>query len=60
MADFTNVNKRDPKVQIKTEDTFDKNNRLPCNYRSNIGFDTLSQNVLLKELINRMGNTKID
>ena len=35
----------------------DKYNRLPYKYQSKIGYDTLIQNVILKELINIMGTT---
>ena len=35
-------------------------NRLPYYYQSKIGFDTLIQNVILKELINIMGTTITD
>ena len=34
--------------------------RLPYNYRSKIGYDTLIQNVILRELINIMGTTLTD
>ena len=33
---------------------------LPYNYRSTIGYDTLIQNVILKELINIVGTTITD
>ena len=33
---------------------------LPGNYRSKIGYDCLIQNVILKELINKIGTTKTD
>ena len=35
-------------------------NRLSYNYQSKIGYDTLIQNVILKELINIMGKTITD
>ena len=34
--------------------------KLPCKYQSKIGYDTLIQNVILKELINIMGTTITD
>ena len=34
--------------------------RLPYKYQSKIGYDTLIQNVTLKDLINRMGTTITD
>ena len=55
-----NVIKRDPKVQIKMKDMLDKYNRLPYNYQSKIGYDALTQNVILKEIINLMGATITD
>ena len=33
----------------------DKYNRLSYNYQSKTGYDTLIQNVILKEMINLMG-----
>ena len=60
MNDFINVNKRDPKVQIKIKDILDKYDRLPYNYQSKIEYDTLIQNVILKEMINLMGTTIVD
>ena len=38
----------------------DINIRLPYNYQSKIGYDTLIQNVIVKELINIMGTTITD
>ena len=38
----------------------DRYNRLPYNYQSKIGCDTLIQNVILEELINIMGGTITD
>ena len=35
----------------------DRYKRLPYNYQSTIGYDTLIQNVILKELTNIMGTT---
>ena len=60
MEAFINVNKKDPKVRIKVNDMLDRYNRLPYNYQSKIGYDTLIQNAILKELINIMGTTIID
>ena len=58
--DFINVIKKDPQVRLKMNDMFDRYNRLPYNYQSKIGYDTLIQNVILKELINKMGSTITD
>ena len=60
MNDFINVIKKDPKVRIKINDMLDKYNRLPCNYQPKIGYDTLIQNVILKELLIIMGVSKTD
>ena len=38
----------------------DKYSKLPYNYQSIMGFDTLIQNVILKEIINLMGTTIVD
>ena len=60
MDDFINVIKRDLKVQTKINDMLDRYNRLPYKYQSKIGYDTLIQNVILKELINIMSTTITD
>ena len=38
----------------------DRYNSIPYNYQSKLQFDTLIQNVVLKELINIMGTTITD
>ena len=58
--DFVNVIRKDPKVRIKIDDMLDRYNRLPPKYQSKIGYDTLIQNIILKELINIMGSTITD
>ena len=60
MDEFMNVIKRDPQVQIKTKDFLDKYNRLPYDYQSKVGYDTLIQNKILKELINQMDSRIVD
>ena len=60
MDDFINVIRKDPKVRLKINNMLDRYIRLPYNYQSKIGYDTLIQNVILKELINIMGTTKTD
>ena len=60
MEDFVNINRKDPKVRVKINDMLDEYNRLPHNYQSKIGYDTLIQNVILKELIIIMGTTMRD
>ena len=52
--------KRDTKIQTKVKDLLDKYNRLPHNYQSKTGYDTLIQNVIFKELINLMGAAIFD
>ena len=60
MDGFINVNRKDPQVRIKMNDMLDRYNRLPYNYQSKKGYDSLIQNVILKELINLMGTTITD
>ena len=60
MDDFINVIKKDPKIQIKINDILNKYQRLTYNYQSQIGYDTLIQNVILKKMINLMGTTIVD
>ena len=60
MEAFINVIRKDPKVQVKINDMLDRYNKLPYNYRSKAGFDTLIQNIILNELINIMGTTITD
>ena len=58
--DFLNVIKKDPKVRKKIKDMLGGYIRLPFNYQSKMGYDTLIQNVILKELINKIATTAID
>ena len=60
MDDFVNVIRKDPKVRIMINVMFDSYKRLPYDYQSKIRYDTLVQNVILKELIIVMGMTKTD
>ena len=60
MEDFINVIKNCPQVRIKINDMLDRYGRLPLNYQSKIGYDTLIQSVILKELIIIMGSTLAD
>ena len=55
MDDFVNVIRKDPKVRVKLNNMLDRYIRLPYNYQSKRGYDTLIQNVIPKELINIMG-----
>ena len=58
--DFLNVIRKYPKVQNKINKKLERYNRLPYNYQSKIGCDTLIQNVILRELINIMVVTITD
>ena len=60
MEDFLNIIRKDPKVRVKIIGMLDRYLRLPYNYQSKIGYDTLIQNIFLKELINIMGMTITD
>ena len=60
MKNFVYVIEKDPKVRNKINDVLDRYNKKPYNYQSKIGYDTLIQNVVLKELINIMGTTITD
>ena len=60
MEAFVNVIRKDPKVWIKINDTLDRYMRLSLNCQSKIGYDTLIQNVILKELIKIFGMTITD
>ena len=55
-----NVIKNYPQVQIKRKDVLDIHNRLPYNYQSKTGYETLIQNVILENLIIIMGATIVD
>ena len=60
MDDFVNVIKRDPKERNKINNMLDRYIRLAYIYQSKIGYETLIQSVMLKELINILGTTKTD
>ena len=55
MDDFLNVIRKDPKVPVNINNMLDRYNRLPYIYRSKIGYDTLIQNVILKDMIKLRG-----
>ena len=57
MEAFVNVIRKDPKVRVEINDTLDRYMRLSYKYQSKIGYDTLIQNIILRELINIMGTT---
>ena len=60
MEAFVNVIRKDPEVRVKINDTLDAYMRLPFKYQSEIGYDCLIQNIILKEMINIMGTTITD
>ena len=54
---FVNVIKKDLKIRIKVNNMLVIYIRLPYIYQSKIEYDTLIRNVILKELMNKMGTT---
>ena len=58
--DFVKVIRKDLKVRVKINDMLDRYMRLSLKYLSNIGYETLIQNIILKELINILGTTITD
>ena len=60
MNEYINIIKKDPQVRNKISDMLDRYNRLSYNYQSELGYDSLFQNVILEELINMMGATITD
>ena len=60
MYDFLNVIERDPEVQIKIKDMFDKYIRLLPNYQSKKRYDTSIQNDIPKNMVNLVATTIVD
>ena len=54
MDEFINVIKKDHFVCMKINNMLDKYNRLTYDYKIEIAYDNLIQNIILKELINMM------
>ena len=54
MEAFIKVIKKDPFVCIKRNNMLDRYNRLTYDYKIEIVYDNLIQNIILKELINIM------
>ena len=54
MEAFVNVIKRDPFICMKINNMLDRYNRLTYDYKIEIVYDNLIQNIILKELINIM------
>ena len=60
MEEFIKVIKKDPNVQNKINIMLDRYMSLPYDFRSKIGYNSLIQNVILKELINILGTMITD
>ena len=60
MEAFVNVIRRDPFVCIKINNMLDRYNRLTYDRKIEIVYDTLIQNIILKELINIMATMITD
>ena len=60
MEVFINIIRKDPQVRRKINVMLDRYNRLPYNYQSKIGYDTLIQKIILKELLIILGTTITD
>ena len=58
--DFIIEIKKESKVRVKINSILDRYNRLPLKYQSKIGYDTLIQNAILNESINKMGTVISD
>ena len=59
MEAFINVIKKDPFVCMKINIMLDRYNRLTYDYKIEVVYDNLIQNIILKELINIMYNNDI-
>ena len=57
MEAFIKVIKKDPRVQNNINIMLDRYMSLPYDFQSRIGYNSLIQNVILKELINIMTMT---
>ena len=60
MEDFIRAIKKDLKIENKINIMLDRYMSLPYEFRSKIGYNSLIQNVILKELINIMSLIIID
>ena len=54
MDAFINVIKKDPFICMKINNMLDRYNKLSYDYKIEIAYDNLIQNIILKELINIM------
>ena len=57
---FIKVIKKDPRLQNKINVMLDRYMSLPYDFQSKIGYNSLIQNVILKEIINIMSLIIID
>ena len=57
---FVKVIKKDPNVRDKINIMLDRYMSLPYDFQSKIGYNSLIQNVILKDLINIMGTIITD
>jgi len=60
ISDFVEVIRKDPGVCIKINNMLDRYNRLSNNRKTEIIYDNLIHNIILKELINIMATIIID
>ena len=60
MDDFIKAIKKDPKICYNINLMLDRYMSLPYEFRSKIGYNSLIQNVILKELINILSLIIID
>ena len=60
MDDFIKAIKKDPKIRNKINIMLGRYMSLPYEFQSKIGYNSLIQNVILKELINKMSLMIID
>ena len=60
MEDFVKVIKKDPRIQNKINVMLDRYMSLPYDFQSKIGYNSLIQCVILKELINIMATMTTD
>ena len=60
MEDFVRAIKKDPKIRNNINIMLDRYLSLPYEFQSRIGFNSLIQNIILKELINIMSLMIID
>ena len=60
MEDFIRAIKRDPKIRNNINIMLDRYLSLPYEFQSRIGYNSLIQNIILKELINMMSLIIID